>query len=96
MSPAPWERKDVIRGSSQTLSGQRVVLAEGKEGLRPGCECRWVMAIRVDLHEPVFGARPCKAHEHAARQALGVMMSMPPSDQDVGELYEELLEQRLR
>ena len=90
----PWRREHVSDGSTQSLGGQRVLIAEGKEGIR-ACGCRWVIGVRLDLHEPVFGARPCPAHAREAARAIQIVQGMPPSDREIGELYEELLEQQL-
>jgi hypothetical protein len=59
------------------------------------CGCAIGLGMRMDTMEPTAGVWPCDQHGAEGRRALETMQRMPPNEQEIGQLFAELLEREL-
>ena len=92
--PPGWQRHRVAAFDYAQIEGKRVPHVVGQVVVRH-CGCRIEMGMRLDLHEQTSGIYPCELHGAQAREVLAVMKTIPPSEQEVGQMFAELLEAEL-
>ena len=82
-----WARWKVAR--AEVANG--VLQATGWEGRRE-CGCGYFQGVRLDNGEMTFGAAPCPQHGAENRRALDTVKRMPPSDEQMHELWQQQLD----
>ena len=90
-----WRRENRMLPTTRQVPDGWVQVVIGQIGTR-FCGCSWEMGVRSDNMEPVFGARiTCPAHVGVGDATMRRMQQLPPSDREVGSLFEELFEQEV-
>lgn len=84
-----WAREYVSRLERQPeIGGLNSVV----EDIVRHCGCKGKIGMRLDKGEVTFGVVPCEQHEGECRRAIDTLQHMPPSDTEIGELFQEQLE----
>lgn len=66
-------------------------------GRRAGCDCQYVVGVRLDDNEPAFIFKPCAPHEIVSAAAMQQMRALGVNllADRVGELFGTMFERQL-
>lgn len=93
--PVGWERVQRAILDARVFDGRPVQHIVGWQVVRRACGCMIELGMRLDRNEMTSGVVPCPQHGAQGQRALDVLLHMPPSEQEVGQLFAQILEREL-